>query len=144
MKTKIHAFAGAIAFITIFCFWTSTVYSELFSSYQLVTQVKAWILQGMYVLIPAMIVVAGSGFSLASKRSGKLIGRKKKRMPVIALTGLLVLLPAAFYLHHKAVIGSFDTGFYWVQGIELIAGASNLSLMFLNIKDGLKMTGKVG
>jgi hypothetical protein len=32
--------------------------------------------------------------------------------------------------------------FYLVQGLELLAGAVNLALMGLNMRDGLKMSGR--
>ncbi|MGH1352843.1 MAG: CDGSH iron-sulfur domain-containing protein [Methyloligellaceae bacterium] len=144
MKTKIHAAAGVIAFLTILSFWTSTVYTELFTSHETIAWVKGLILKGMFILIPAMIIVGGSGMSLGAKRQDDPALRKKKRMPIIALTGLLVLLPAAFYLEMKASTGQFDMWFYSIQLVELIAGGSNLTLMFLNIRDGLTMTGRIG
>ncbi|MEF1338195.1 hypothetical protein REH81_15645, partial [Vibrio rotiferianus] len=49
--------------------------------------------------------------------------------------GVLVLVPAAIYLQHLAAIGQFDTTFYIVQIVELIAGFTNLTLMTLNIRD---------
>jgi hypothetical protein len=67
---------------------------------------------------------------------------KKKRMPIIAVNGLLVLVPAAVYLSTKARAGAFDTGFYVVQIIELIAGATNLFLMGMSIRDGRAMTAR--
>jgi len=143
MKTKIHAIVGGIAFLMILSFWTSTVVSELFASLETVALVKGLILKGMFILIPAMVIVGASGMAMGSKRQDAPAMRKKKRMPIIAATGLLVLLPAAIYLESKASSGSFDTWFYVVQAVELIAGASNLSLMFLNIRDGLRMTGKI-
>ncbi len=142
MKTKIHALAGCIAFLTILTFWTSSVFSELFASYATITLVKQWILKGMFLLIPAMIVVGASGMSLGKNRKGKIVGDKKKRMPIIAATGLIVLLPAAFFLENKATNHEFDTLFYVVQVIELIAGLSNLRLIVLNIKDGMRLTGR--
>ncbi len=143
MKTKIHAVAGGIAFFTILIFWTSTVFTELFTSHETIAAVKSLILKGMFILIPAMIIVGASGMSLGGQRKGRIIADKKKRMPIIAATGLLVLLPAAFYLEMKAASNSFDATFYIVQAVELIAGLSNLRLMALNIKDGLRLTGKL-
>jgi hypothetical protein len=55
---------------------------------------------------------------------------------------LLVLLPAAIFLDQWASAGSFDTSFYIVQGLELIAGATNLTLMGMNIRDGRRISGK--
>ena len=101
------------------------------------------ILKGMYVLIPAMVVVGASGMSLGSNRRGSLVLSKKKRMPIIAATGIIILLPAAFYLEMKASQNAFDTWFYSIQALELIAGASNLRLMFFNIRDELRMSGRL-
>lgn len=140
MKTKIHALAGVIGFLTILSFWTSTLYSELFSSYETVAYVKAMILKGMFILIPAMMIVGASGMNLGRKRKDAKTLVKKERMPFIAVNGLVVLLPAAFFLQSKAVAGEFDTVFYIIQMIELFAGATNLILMALNIRDGRSMT----
>jgi CDGSH-type Zn-finger protein len=65
-------------------------------------------------------------------------------MPFIAANGLVILLPSAFYLASKAAAGEFDGWFYAAQGLELIAGAANLTMMGLNIRDGLTMTGRIG
>ncbi len=142
MKTRIHAIAGAIGFLMILLFWTSTVFSELFGSYEMIASVKGWILSGMLILIPATVVVGASGMSLGSGRTEKLVSAKQKRMPIIAVNGILILLPMAFFLEAKATAGAFDTIFYVLQGVELIAGATNLTLMGLNMRDGLKLTGR--
>jgi hypothetical protein len=63
-------------------------------------------------------------------------------MPFIAANGIIVLMPAAFYLALLASRGDFGRIFYAVQAVELIAGAFNLSLMVLNIRDGLRLTGR--
>jgi hypothetical protein len=64
-------------------------------------------------------------------------------MPFIAANGLLVLVPCAIVLNRWAAAGSFDTTFYVVQAIELIVGATNLTLMGLNARDGLRMAGRL-
>ena len=143
MKRNIHAFAGAVAFLTILGFWGMTIVSELFGSDQTIATVKGGILQGMFVLIPAMVIVGGSGMSMGRKRRDVPAVAKKKRMPLIAANGLLILLPAAFYLASKSAAGDFDAGFYTVQGLELIFGALNIGMMSLNIRDGLVMTGRL-
>ena len=143
MKTRIHAIAGVIGFLTILTFWTSTVFSELFASHETIAAVKAMILKGMFILIPAMVIVGGSGMAMGKRRKDAPAIAKKKRMPFIAANGLLILLPSAFFLASKAAAGEFDTWFYVVQGVELIAGAINLTMMGLNIRDGLTMTGRI-
>ena len=144
MKTKIHAIAGIIGFLTIALFWTSTLYAELFTDHATIAAIKTVILKGMFVLVPALAIAGASGMSLGGKRQDRLSLAKKKRMPIIAANGLLILLPAAFYLESKATSGAFDTAFYAVQVLELFAGVANLTMMGLNIRDGLTLTGRIG
>ncbi|MCR9078360.1 MAG: hypothetical protein NXH78_04600 [Hyphomonadaceae bacterium] len=144
MKSKVHAIAGVIGFLCILTFWTSTAYSELFTSHETVAWVKAMILKGMFILIPAMAIAGGSGMSLGAKWRSPQAVAKKKRMPIIAANGLCILLPSAIFLAYKSGAGAFDTWFYTVQVIELCAGALNLTLMGLNIRDGLRMKGRIG
>ncbi len=143
MKTKLHAAAGAIGFLMILMFWTSTAASELFASHETIAEVKALILRGMLILIPAMVIAGATGMSMGRRRKDPLTAAKKRRMPLIALNGLLILLPAAFFLAGKAAEGEFDSTFYAIQSVELIAGAANLTMLGLNIRDGLRMTGKI-
>ena len=76
-------------------------------------------------------------------RRGGLIGAKIKRMPLIAANGLLILVPSALFLASKAKAAEFDTGFYVVQALELVAGAANIVLLGLNMRDGLTMKGRL-
>lgn len=80
---------------------------------------------------------------LARSRKGRLVDAKKKRMPFIAANGLLVLVPCAIALDRWAAAGSFDIAFDVVQAVELVAGATNLLLMGLNARDGLRMAGRL-
>jgi hypothetical protein len=139
----LHPVAGALALVLISSFWTSTVVSELFGSQQAIVAVKTAIPWALLLLIPALAAAGGSGFSLAKGRSGGLIGAKKKRMPVIAGNGILVLVPSALFLASAARSLQFDATFYAVQGVELIAGATNIALLSLNMRDGLRMTGRL-
>ena len=97
---------------------------------------------GFLLLIPALAIAGGSGFAMSRSRRTGLIGRKFKRMPVIAANGILILIPAALYLASKAGAGEFDTAFYAVQALELVAGAVNITLLGLNMRDGLMMKGR--
>lgn len=80
---------------------------------------------------------------MSRKRQGRLVALKNKRMPFIAANGLLVLMPCAIVLNQWASAGIFDTRFYFVQLIELIAGATKLALMGLNMRDGLRLSGRL-
>ncbi|PVA11038.1 hypothetical protein DC366_04500 [Pelagivirga sediminicola] len=140
MTRTIHPIAGAIALLMIAVFWLSTALSELFMGLEAVSTVKTLIPWGFIILIPALMAVGGSGFQMARKRRGPLVAAKQKRMPIIAANGILILIPAAFYLSFKAQAGAFDTAFYTVQALELGAGAVNITLLGLNMRDGLRMT----
>jgi hypothetical protein len=137
----VHPLAGAVALLTIVIFWLSTALSELFASQAIVTMVKIAIPWGFLWLIPALMAAGGSGFALAKRRRAGLAQAKIKRMPWIAANGILVLVPSALFLAAKARAGAFDTSFYAVQALELVAGAANITLLGLNMRDGLKMTG---
>ena len=141
MIKLIHPIAGAVAIATIATFWLSTALSELFGSHELIASVKTAIPWGFLLLIPALAAAGGSGVILAKGRRAGLIGAKFKRMPFIAANGILVLIPSALFLASKAQAGEFDGNFYAVQALELLAGATNITLLGLNMRDGLKMKG---
>lgn len=143
MKKLVHPIAGAIALLTIASFWLSTLISELSGSAEAVVAVKTAIPWGFLLLIPALAAVGGTGFSLTGGRAKGLAATKLKRMPVIAANGLLILVSSALFLAWKAAAGEFDAAFYAVQAIELVAGAANLVLLGLNMRDGLRMTGRL-
>ncbi|MAW99998.1 MAG: hypothetical protein CMN72_10215 [Sphingomonas sp.] len=142
MARMIHPIAGAIALLTISFFWLSTVSSELFGSDALVVTVKTMIPWGFLILIPSLMAAGGSGFLLGKGWRNPLVSVKRKRMPIIAGNGILILIPSALYLSFKAQAESFDAGFYIVQTMELIAGAVNITLLSLNMRDGLRLTRK--
>jgi len=141
MTKIIHPIAGALALLTIATFWLSTVLAELFGSYAVVAAVKTAIPWGFLVLIPALAAAGGSGLKLSQGDRSGLIGTKFKRMPFIALNGVLILIPSAFFLAFKARAGEFDGAFYAVQAVELLAGATNVTLLGLNMRDGLRLKG---
>lgn len=143
MTKRIHPIAGALALLTILTFWLSTAFSELLGSEAAVTAGKTTIPWGFFLLVPALAAAGGSGAALSKGRRGGLAGKKLKRMPLIAANGILVLIPAALFLAHKARSGDFDGMFYAVQAVELAAGALNIALLSLNMRDGLRMTGRL-
>jgi hypothetical protein len=143
MTKIIHPVAGAVALLTIATFWLSTALTEMFASQAAVTWIKTAIPWGFLLLIPALGTAGGSGFALAKGRRNGLAGAKLRRMPLIAANGILVLIPSALFLASKARAAEFDTAFYAVQALELAAGAANITLLGLNMRDGLKMRGRL-
>jgi hypothetical protein len=130
------------AIMTIF--FLSSVIVELAGNEAAVATVKQMIVYGLFILAPVMAATGFSGRAITGLRQGRLIKTKMQRMKFIALNGLLVLLPCAIVLNSWAAAGKFDTTFYLLQGVELIAGAVNIGLMGLNIRDGLRLSGHMG
>jgi len=141
MKKAIHPIAGALALVILATFWLSTAVAEMSGSQAAVVAIKTAIPWGFLLLIPALAATGGTGFALSRGRRGGLLDAKIKRMPWIAVNGLLILIPAALFLSFKAQAGEFDMRFYAAQALELVAGATNITLLSLNMRDGLKMKG---
>ncbi|MEL6179117.1 MAG: hypothetical protein AAFS10_09190 [Myxococcota bacterium] len=136
---KAHPVAGGVAMVLMGTFWVSTLSTELLGTAAMVTAVKTAIVWGLLLLVPALMVAGGSGHRLAGQHRDGVVGVKARRMPWIAANGLLVLIPSALFLMVKARAGAFDGAFYTVQALELVAGAINLTLLGLNMRDGLRM-----
>lgn len=144
MKTAIHAAAGVSAMFIIGVFLAATLWVEWLGQHEAITRVKSLIVMpGLPVLIPCLMVAGGTGFRLSKDRRGRLLSIKKQRMPVLALNGLLVLVPCALVLNIWAGQGRFDSVFYGVQSLEVVAGLVNLVLMGLNVRDGLRLSGRL-
>jgi hypothetical protein len=144
MPKLAHLVAGILAPLCIATFFLSTIVVELFGSLAAVAQLKSLIVTpGLWILIPTLAATGGSGMFLARSRRGRLVDVKKRRMLFIAANGLLVLVPCAVLLNRWASAGAFDTTFYFVQALELLAGATNLTLMGMNLRDGLRLTGRL-
>lgn len=141
MKSKSHGLADSVALICILSFWVSTLVSELFLARASVVAVKNAILQAMWILIPAMAITGATGFALSRGRQGRLVSKKMRRMRFVAANGLLVLLPSAWALARMADAGDFGALFYALQVVELLAGAVNIALLMLNMRDGLRLAG---
>ncbi len=72
-----------------------------------------------------------------------MVEAKKERMTLIVANGLLVPVPCAIVLNRREAAGSFDTASFIVQAIELIAGATSLTLMGVNAQDGPRTARRV-
>ena len=139
---RVHLAAALTATAIILTFWVSTVTVELFGSADDIVAVKRAIAWALIALVPALATAGATGFRLAGAASHPRILAKKRRMPVIAGIGLLVLAPSALYLAAAGSAGDMGPRFALVQAVELLAGGTNLTLMALNIRDGLRMSGR--
>lgn len=136
---RVHAAAGALALALIAGFWTATILSEAFGGSAAIVAVKTAIPWFFLLLVPSLALTGATGFRLSGGRPVGLAAIKLRRMRFAAANGLLVLIPAALFLAWKARAGAFDTGFYLVQALELVAGAANIALLSLNLRDGRRL-----
>jgi hypothetical protein len=138
-----HRVAALLAAACIATFLFASIGVELFGTPQAAARLKALIVApGLWLLVPALAATGASGFALSRGRRGRLLDAKKRRMPFIAANGLLVLVPCSIVLQRWAAAGDFGAAFLAVQGIELLAGATNLALIALNVRDGLRLAGR--
>lgn len=138
----LHPVAGVVALATIALFWSATLVAEIAFGHGTVLWVKTAILYGLAVLIPAMALVGASGMRLGARMKDPLVAAKRRRMPLIAANGLLVLVPCALFLQARAAAGTFDGLFYGVQALELVAGALNITLLARSLRDGLALAAR--
>lgn len=138
-----HGGVGFFAMTVMTVFFVASLVSELSFDPAAILWVKTAVMYGLFVLIPLMIATVISGRMRVRGRTGRLIGSKTKRMIALLTIGLFVLTPSAVYLRYLAAAGDFGALFYVIQGVEWIAGATNIALMALNARDGLKLSGRL-
>lgn len=143
MKTRVHAAAGTVGLALITTFFVASIAVELGGEHDAITDTKTLILYGICVLIPSMMIAGGSGRALMGARRGPRVLIKQKRMIAIAVIGLGVLAPCAILLQGLAADGDFGRTFTILQVVELLGGAANITLMSLNLRDGMLLTGRI-
>ncbi|MHC0053235.1 hypothetical protein [Actibacterium sp. D379-3] len=139
MPPKLHALAGTCALLLTASFWCGTALSETLGTPAQIATVKTAILYGLGLLIPLMAATGLSGTALGRGWKRPEVARKSRRMKFIAANGLLILLPCAVFLALRARAGQLDTAFYGVQLLELVAGGTNITLLALNLRDGIAL-----
>ncbi|MCC9598376.1 MULTISPECIES: hypothetical protein [unclassified Rubrivivax] len=143
MSRTLHVAAAAVAPLCVATFLVSTLAVELLGSAEAIAGVKAAIVApGLWLLVPAMAALGGSGIRLARTRRDPLVEAKRRRMRLVAANGLLVLVPCALLLDTWASAGRFDTAFFALQGVELLAGSANLALMLSGLRDGRRLAAR--
>lgn len=142
IKRILHRVTGLLSLIIILIFIISSVYVELNGNIIFIQKVKSLIVcPGLFILIPCLIITGAVGFRLAGQSKNVHILKKKKRMPFIALNGVIILIPCALYLRYLSM-QPLDSTFYLVQTLEICAGLINCVLIILNIRDGIRIKRK--
>jgi hypothetical protein len=140
---RLHAVLALLSVLFISGFLIATVAGDLSGDVVAMTaskRVVAWL------LLPLVLCLAGTGgvgAFLARGGGGGLIDVKKRRMRVIALNGVSVLAPLAIILWRLAEAHRFDSVYWVLQVVELLAGGVNLVLILMNVRDGLRLSGRL-
>ena len=136
MPNIAHRIAGILALLCIATFFLLTILIELFGSHATVAQLKSLIVtrgldpdpgRGRCWRQRHVAVEVAQGSPGGCQEEAHAVHRGQWSAGAGAL---------AIVLDRWAAVGSFDTSFYLVQAIELVAGAANLTLMGLNVRDG--------
>lgn len=137
---RIHKMAAVIAFLMIVSFFSSSLFADIFGDHEIIAQVKQTILYSVGLLVIAMMTTGITANKLYGAKVQGALAVKQKRMKIAAANGVVILIPAAIFLARWSVAGQFDSLYWTVQGIELIAGATNAILLGLNIRDGIRLS----
>ena len=139
---KLHITATVIAVLTISTFFISSLRAEIIGDNLLIKTVKTGILYALPLLLLVMPTLAITGNKLAGKSKHPSILKKLRRMKFVMINGF-ILIGLAVFLYYLANYQSIDDTFLYVQIAEFIFGLSNLSLIGMNIKTGLQLSGKL-
>jgi hypothetical protein len=139
---RIHLVASVAALAIVASFLVSSAAVKVFGDESDIRAAKRWILAMLVVLIPVMAAAGVSGRRLAGRSRAAVVRRKLRRMQAIGATGLLVLVPCAIALQRLAAQNDFGLAFATVQGVELLGGTVNLTLLILNFRDGMALRTK--
>lgn len=142
MKKRIHPVAGIVALALVATFMTATIVVEIVGDRSAVVAVKTAIVFALFALVPSVVIAGATGRSMAAGRQTPLLRRKRRRTALVAVVGIVVLVPCAVALQIMAVDGDFGTAFATIQAVELAGGLVNLTLLGLNARDGRRLTAR--
>jgi hypothetical protein len=139
---KTHLIATVVAILTITTFFSLSLIAEIRGEESFIKTVKAFILYGLPVLIFTMPTLKITGDKLAGKSTNPLVLEKVKRMKIVVINGVGLILLAVF-LYYRSHYKTVDDIFLFAQTIEFGLGLANLSLIILNARSGLRLSGKL-
>ncbi|PPK87682.1 hypothetical protein CLV84_0632 [Neolewinella xylanilytica] len=138
----VHLIATIVAALTIATFFSLSLFAELKGDDGIIRSVKAFILYAMPIMILAMPTLKITGDKLAGKSKSPLVLAKVKRMKLILVNGIC-LVSLAIFLYYRSHYQSIDSVFLLAQIAEFIFGLANLTLIVLNARDGMQLSGKL-
>lgn len=139
---KAHLIATIIAALTILTFFSTSLYAEIKGDIELIKSVKAFILYALPIMILAMPILKITGDKLMGKSKNPTILAKAKRMKFVMLNGIC-LVSLAIFLYYRSHYQTIDGVFLIAQIAEFAFGLANLTLIMINAKIGMQLSGKL-
>ena len=139
---RIHVIATVLAILAISTFFISSLMAELSGNFSLIKTVKQSILYALPLLIIAMPTLAITGNRLAGTSRSRNVMMKKRRMKFVMINGI-ILMSLAVFLYYQSHFKSINDLFLIAQITELVFGFVNLTLIGLNVRVGLILSGKL-
>ena len=136
LLVRVHLAAAVAAVVVIVTFLVSSAVTELIGTAGTVHALRHGIVLGLPLLIACLATAALTGRRLGGRSRAPVVRRKRRRMQVIAATGLVVLVPCAVLLNYQAMPA--------LEITELAAGGLNLALLVLNFRDGRALARRRG
>jgi hypothetical protein len=133
---RVHLAAAVGAVAVVVTFLVSSAVTELIGTAGTVHALRHGIVLGLPLLIACLATAALTGRRLGGRSRAPVVRRKRRRMQVIAATGLVVLVPCAVLLNYQAMPA--------LEITELAAGGLNLALLVLNFRDGRALARRRG
>lgn len=137
-----HFIATIIAGVTIVTFFSLSLVAEIKGDAQFIKWVKTFILYALPVMVIAMPMLKITGDKLAGKSTNPIILAKKKRMKLMIVNGI-GLITLAVFLYYRSHFQEIDRVFLVAQLAEFGFGLGNLTLIALNARSGLQLSGKL-
>lgn len=138
----VHLIATIVAVLTITTFFSISLFAEIKGDEEVIKRVKAFILYALPVMILAMPALKITGDKLAGKSKSPLIVAKAKRMKFVMVNGVM-LISLAIFLYYRSHYQEIDSIFLVAQIAEFGFGLFNLSLIFMNARAGMQLSGKL-
>ncbi len=146
MKRKnlvsIHVVATAFAILVISTFFISSLIAELDGAIDVIRTVKQGIFYALPILILTMPTLAITGNKLAGNSKNPKVTEKKRRMKFVLFNGM-ILISLAVFLYYQSHFKMINNVFLIAQIMEFIFGLGNLTLIGLNVRAGLMLSGKI-
>lgn len=137
---KVHKVAGIIVLLTLVTFFLSTITIELLGDHEQIKWLKLFIMIFAIGLIaPFTIIIGKTGKKVSKGHDPKLLKKKSKLFKTIQRIGPFVLAPTGIVLYFMARSDSFNTVFYTIQLIELIAQLTSIVLIIIAINTGIQL-----